>query len=310
MFSSFKQSSFKVNNAIINYRIGGKGPPLLLLHGYPQCHVHWHAVAPLLKSEFTLIIPDLRGYGDSIGPEPDPEHQHYSKRTMAKDMVALMTELGHEHFFLAGHDRGARVAYRLTLDYQDKVKRLASIDTIPTAEVWAAMDMNAALDAFHWPFLAQPAPLPEKLIGADPDYFLMYLLNRWMGKNNTLADAAVCEYQRHFRKPSVLQAMAEDYRAGATIDLVHDKQDIEQGKKITCPVFVPYAKQYTGTSLLKIWEKWALDVTELCVDCGHFIAEEEPEICAQALKRFFLDKKAGISPAFQNYTRGRRNNSV
>ena len=295
MFQGFKQLQFEINDAIINYRIGGQGPALLLLHGYPQSHVHWHAVAPLLKSDFTLITPDLRGYGESIGPSPDPEHHNYSKRTMANDMVALMTAHGHEKFFVAGHDRGARVAYRLSLDHPAKVKRLASIDTIPTADVWAQMDMNASLDAFHWPFLAQPAPLPEKIIGQDPDYFLMHLLNRWAGNSNVLAEKAVAEYTKHFRKPSVLQAMAEDYRAGATIDLVHDQQDIKAGNKITCPVFVPYAKQYTGQSLLHIWQNWASDISELCIDCGHFIAEEEPQICAQALKSFFLEKqKAGL----------------
>ena len=291
MFDGFDQKQFQVNDASINYRIGGEGPPLLLLHGYPQCHVHWHLVAPLLQTDFTLIIPDLRGYGESVGPQPDPEHRNYSKRTMANDMVALMTACGYQQFLLAGHDRGARVAYRLTLDHPDKVERLASIDTVPTVDVWAAMDKEVSIDVFHWPFLAQPAPLPEKLIGADPDYFLMHLLNRWAGKGSTLDQRAIAEYKKHFRKPSVLQAMAEDYRAGATMDLAHDQDDIKAGNKINCPVFVPYAKQYTGESLLPIWQNWADDVSELCIDCGHFIAEEKPEICAASLKSFFQEKE-------------------
>ncbi len=287
MFEGFEQTKIDVGDAKINVRLGGAGPALLLLHGYPQTHVHWHAVAPLLKTHFTLVIPDLRGYGESIGPAPDPEHQNYSKRTMAKDMITLMAGLGHERFSLAGHDRGARVAYRLTLDHPECVLRLASLDTIPTLDTWALMDRKVALDAFHWPFLAQPAPIPEKLIGNDPDFFLNHLLNRWAGRPNALDEAAVAHYAEHFRKPSVLQAMAEDYRAGATVDLLHDREDRQAGKRIACPVFVPWGRRYTKGSPLAIWQTWADDVRELCLDCGHFIAEEEPEACAAALRKFF-----------------------
>ena len=287
MFDGFAQAIFSVNGANINYKLGGKGPPLLLLHGFPQSHVHWHAVAPLLESDFSLVVPDLRGYGDSTGPGLDPEHLNYSKRTMGNDMVALMDKLGYEHFGVAGHDRGARVAYRLTLDYPQKVIRLASLDTIPTLDTWESMDMSVALDAFHWLFLAQPAPVPEKLMGGDPDFFIEHLLDRWAGSTGALNQEAVSIYKEHFRKPSVLQAMAEDYRAGATIDLAHDKQDRESGKRIQCPVFVPYGEKYTGDSLLDTWKLWASDISELRIDCGHFIAEEEPTICANALKSFF-----------------------
>lgn len=212
MFEGFERKRFDVCEAQINARLGGDGPALLLLHGFPQTHVHWHAVAPLLKSHFSLVIPDLRGYGESIGPAPDPEHQNYSKRTMAKDVISVMASLGHQQFRLAGHDRGARVAYRLTLDHPECVTHLASLDTIPTLDVWELMDRESALGAFHWPFLAQPAPLPEKMIGHDPDFFLHHLLNRWAGSENVLADEAVAHYAEHFRKPSVIQAMAEDYR--------------------------------------------------------------------------------------------------
>lgn len=290
MFSGFEPKVIDVGDAKINLKIGGDGPALLLLHGYPQTHVHWHAIAPLLTSDFTLIIPDLRGYGDSIGPKPDPEHHNYSKRTMAKDMVTVMTQLGFTNFRLAGHDRGARVAYRLTLDHPERVSYLVSIDTVPTLDIWDAMDMAVSMDAFHWPFLAQPAPIPEKMIGADPDFFLHHLLNRWVGNATPLSDFAVAEYIKHFRKASVLEAMAEDYRAGATVDLLHDQQDRAAQKKIACPVFVPWGNQYTDSSPLPIWHKWADNVRDLSLDCGHFVAEEAPESCAAALIDFFLQE--------------------
>lgn len=291
MFSSFQQQLIDVGEAKINLKVGGGGPALLLLHGFPQTHVHWHAIAPLLESHFTLVIPDLRGYGESIGPKPDANHNNYSKRTMANDMVAVMTELGFNQFRVAGHDRGARVAYRLTLDHPERVSHLASIDTVPTLDVWEAMDMEASIDAFHWPFLAQPAPIPEKMIGADPDLFLHHLLDRWVGTASPLADFAVAEYTLHFRKASVIEAMVEDYRAGATVDLQHDQQDRAAQKRIDCPVFVPWGKQYTLTSPLSTWHRWADNVRDLSIDCGHFVAEEAPEQCAKALTNFFIKER-------------------
>lgn len=291
MFKNFEHKLIDVGEAKINLKIGGRGPALLLLHGFPLTHTHWHAIAPLLESSFTLVIPDLRGYGDSIGPKPDIGHNNYSKRTMANDMVAVMLKLGFNHFRVAGHDRGARVAYRLTLDHPERVSHLASIDTVPTLDVWEAMDMAASIDAFHWPFLAQPAPIPEKMIGAGPDFFLHHLLERWVGNATPLADSAVAEYTRNFRKPSVIEAMVEDYRAGATVDLLHDQQDRAILKKIECPVFVPWGNQYTLISPLNTWHKWADDVQELSLDCGHFVAEEAPEQCATALIEFFMQER-------------------
>jgi len=287
MLERYQQKLIDVGDAKINLRIGGRGSPLLLLHGFPVSHVHWHAIAPILESNFTLVIPDLRGYGDSIGPRPDGDHASFSKRTMANDMVSIMSKLGFEQFRVAGHDRGARVAYRLTLDHPERVSHLATIDTIPTLDVWEAFDMDSANDAFHWSLLAQPAPFPERLIGADPDFFLHHLLESWAGNATPLAESTVAEYTRHFRKASVIEAMAEDYRAGATIDLLHDQQDMSASKKIHCPVFVPWGNQYTGTSPLSTWLKWADNVQELSIDCGHFVAEEAPEQCAKALAEFF-----------------------
>lgn len=287
-FPGFEQRTIDVGDAQLHVRVGGEGPPLLLLYGFPQTHVHWHAVAPLLKADFRLIIPDLRGYGQSVGPAPDPHHVNYSKRTMAQDMITLMAQLGFRRFFLAGHDRGARVAYRLALDHPEAVMRLASLDTVPTIDIWEAMDMEGSLDAFHWPLLAQPAPIPERLIGAEPDLFIQHLLERWVGRPNVLSETAVSHYIEQFRKPSVQRAMIEDYRAGATIDYLHDQADRAAGKKVMCPVFVPWGSRYTMSSPLPVWQRWADDVCELALDCGHFIAEEMPEACATALRHFFL----------------------
>ncbi len=289
MFEGFRCEKVDVGDAIINLRFGGEGPPLLLLHGFPQTHVHWHAIAPRLMRDFSLVIPDLRGYGESAGPSPDPQHHNYSKRRMAHDMLVIMDLLGHQQFRLAGHDRGARVAYRLTLDCPDRITHLASLDTVPTLDIWEAMDMGDAIEAFHWSFLAQPAPLPEKLIGGDPDFFLNHLLNRWAGSADILDPVAVLQYATHFRKPSVVAAMAEDYRAGATIDLLHDRQDRELEKKIFCPVLVLRGTRHTPVPLLPIWERWSSDVQEVAFDCGYFLAEEDPVGCTAALRDFFLN---------------------
>ena len=181
MFEGFSEHRIATQGAEIFALTGGEGPPLLLLHGYPQNHVMWHRVAPRLAGSFSLVIPDLRGYGDSTGPAPDAQHLNYSKRTMAADMIELMTALGHPRFSIAGHDRGGRVAYRLALDHPERVVRVAALDILPTFEVWQRMNKDAAMRSYHWLFLAQPAPLPEHLIGLDPDFYLRHLLNRWAG---------------------------------------------------------------------------------------------------------------------------------
>ena len=274
----------------IHLRLGGSGPPLLLLHGYPQSHVAWHKVAPILAPHFRLVIPDLPGYGDSLGPPRSDDHTHHSKRVTAAVFVELMSTLGHDRFDVAAHDRGARVGYRMALDHPDRVKRLASLDTVPTLDIWEAADKDFAIDAFHWPLLAQPAPFPERLIGADPDGFLDQLLTTWAGSANALDPAAVAEYRRCFHKPSVLEAMSEDYRAGATLDLLHDQADRDGGRRVLCPVFVPWGQRYTLSSPESVWQRWADDVRTLPLDCGHFIAEELPEACAHGLLDFFNPK--------------------
>ena len=290
MFEGFLEHRIAAPGADLFALTGGAGPPLLLLHGYPQQHVMWHLVAPRLAASFSLVIPDLRGYGDSAGPAPDAQHLNHSKRTMAADMLALMTALGHPRFSIAGHDRGGRVAYRLALDHPDRIVRLAVLDILPTLEVWERMNKDAAMRSYHWLFLAQPAPLPERLIGLDPDFFLLHLLNRWAGSFDALDPAAVAEYARHFRNPSVISATCEDYRAGAGVDLEHDRADRAAGRRLPCPLLVVWGRKYLAgqaASPLDVWRQWAGDVREVALECGHFLAEEQPEACAAALREFF-----------------------
>lgn len=289
MLEDFEHRRIVVDGADINVAIGGHGPALLLLHGFPQTHVAWHAVAARLRQRYSLVLPDLRGYGDSRGPRPDPNHYNYCKRAMAGDMVEVMAELGHRRFALAGHDRGGRVAHRLALDYPDRIVRLALIDILPTLEVWQRMDMSGALETYHWAFLAQPAPLPERLIGHDPDFYLHHLLDRWAGNKAMLEARAVIDYACHFRKPTVIEASCEDYRAGAGIDLEHDRADRDAGRRIGCPTLLIWGRRYLAArnpGPLEIWRDYADDIREVPLDCGHFVAEEQPEKCAAALAAF------------------------
>jgi haloacetate dehalogenase len=295
MFDGFESAHIEFGNEVsIFYRRGGSGPPLLLLHGYPQTHAIWHKVAPVLAQHFTLVMPDLRGYGASRGPAADTDHRNYSKRAMAGDMVALMHGLGHDRFDLAGHDRGARVAYRLALDRPECVRRFASLDTVPTIDIWEGMNAAEAIATYHWPFLAVPAPLPERLIGADPEYFVRHLLERWAGDATRLDPAAVAQYVAQFRNPATLAATCEDYRAGASCDWDDDRADRDAGRRIECPMLILWGRGYighppasSGTTPRAIWERWADDVSEVALDCGHFIVEEEPEKAAAALLAFF-----------------------
>lgn len=276
--------------AEIAVAVGGSGPPLLLLHGFPQTHVAWHAAAERLVSRYSLVLPDLRGYGDSRGPRPDAAHEGYGKRAMAGDMVEVMAILGHERFFLAGHDRGGRVAHRLALDYPASARRLALLDILPTLAVWEAMDWHAALSTYHWSFLAQPAPMPERLIGHDPHFYLHHLLDRWAGNKALLEEQAIEAYAAAFRRPAVVEAACEDYRAGATIDVDHDRADREAGRRIGCPALLLWGRRYLNTpkgSPLDVWREYANDIRDEAFDCGHFLAEEEPERTASALAAFF-----------------------
>jgi len=290
MLESFQHRDIALGPYPLNVATAGQGPPLLLLHGYPQTQAIWHRIAPRLAERFTLVMPDLPGYGASAGPAPDLENVHYSKRTMAAVMVALMDHLGHERFGVAGHDRGGRVGYRLALDHAEQVERFAALDMVPTLDVWEAMDWASALEAYHWPFLAQPAPVPERLIGADPEFYITHLLERWAGDPDALAAEAVSAYVSQFHKPEVVAATCADYRAGATVDMEHDRADREADRKIGCPMLVVWGRGYSvagDASPAEIWRRWAVDVSEAALDCGHFVAEEQPEACAAALEGFF-----------------------
>jgi haloacetate dehalogenase len=246
----------------------------------------WHRVAPLLHDSFTLVMPDLRGYGDSSKPPTTDDHEPYSKRAMARDAVAVMRALGHDRFGVCGHDRGARVAYRLALDHPERVTKLAVLDIVPTGEVWRRLDMKAALGYWHWQFLAQPAPLPESLIGADPDNYY------FRGDRARHDPEALADYLRAVHDPETIHAMCEDYRAGATYDYELDEADRGR-RRIVCPVLALWAGRDDLAELygdvLAIWRDWADDVRGRPLDCGHYLAEEQPEATAAELAQFFSE---------------------
>ncbi len=289
MFDGFETRKVEIGAHRLHVLTGGAGPPLLLLHGYPQTHVAWHAVAPRLAERFALVVPDLPGYGDSEGPAPDPANELYSKRAMAAVLLGLMDRLGHADFLLAGHDRGARVAYRLAFDHPARVRKLASLDTVPTIEVWESLDWQGAIGAFHWPLLGQPAALTETLIGAEPACYFGHLLDSWAGAPDALDPEARARYLAAFAKPSVIAASCADYRAGAGVDVEHDLADRAAGRRLACPLLLLRGARYQPDPLREIWLRWADEVTETVFDCGHFIAEEEPAGCAAALIDFFTD---------------------
>ncbi|MEV6013278.1 alpha/beta hydrolase [Streptomyces sp. NPDC051976] len=284
MFQGFESRWVRTSDAEIAVWHAGSGPPVLLLHGYPQTHVMWHLVAPLLADHFTVIVPDLRGYGDSSKPRGDADHYAYSKRALARDQVELMSALGHERFAVVGHDRGARVAHRLALDEPDRVTRLVLLDILPTRTLFLKVDRPIGLGIYHWFFLAQPYDLPERLIGADPEFWLRWQLRKWSGDRDDFFDAkAVAEYVRCFRDPDAIHASCEDYRAGATVDLEHDESDLD--RRITCPLLVLWGERAKATSPFDVLGEWgerAARVYGRPLDSGHFLAEERPsEVTAE-----------------------------
>lgn len=284
MFEGFESLDIPTDGATIRTLAGGSGPPLLLLHGNPQTHAMWHEVAPLLAEEFTVVATDLRGYGDSSKPPTDEEHTPYSKREMALDQVSVMETLGFDAFFVAGHDRGGRCAYRMALDHPGRVLKLATLDIIPTYEAFRRADMYFGLGYWHWFFLAQPYDGPERLISADPDWFLT------RGRPDVFAPEASEEYRRCLGDPRTVHAICEDYRAGATADFAHDEEDLLSGKKIECPVLALWGglgNLEEWYDVLGIWRDWAREVRGRPLDCGHFLAEEAPEETFSELRAFF-----------------------
>jgi haloacetate dehalogenase len=283
LFQGFTLERVELGEVTVRVRHRGSGPALLLLHGHPQTHGMWHKVAPALAESFTVVCPDLRGYGESSKPATSTDHFTYSKRAMARDQVALMERLGFGTFAVAGHDRGGRVAYRLALDHPERVSKLAVLDIIPTGEHFRRTDMRFALGYFHWFFLAQPYPLPERLIGADPDAF-------YLRRGRDLFDRQALEdYRACFRDPATIHAMCEDYRAGATIDFALDEADRNR-RKITCPLHVLWGKRGAlpdWYDVLEVWRDWADDVSGRALDCGHYLPEEAPEETLRELHGFF-----------------------
>jgi haloacetate dehalogenase len=298
MFPGFAERRIATKGAEIFLRTGGSGPPLLLLHGYPQTHVSWHKVAPELARHCTLVIADLRGYGASSTPPGDAEHRVYSKRAMAEDFVAVMKSLGYQRFILAGNDRGGRVAYRLALDHPEVVRALVPIDIFPTAEVWRRTNAEAAIGSYHWGFLAQPKPLPETLISSNPTYYLEHTLKSWAKPRDLspFSAEALAHYRALLKDPDRVHAVCEDYRAGATIDRQLDEADLAAGRKIACPTFFIWASDYLGKrnpDPLQIWKPWCSNIDGAEVDSGHLIAEENPQGLLAALLPFLVRFKEG-----------------
>ena len=288
LFTGFEDRRITVGDVTINLVHGGDGPPLLLLHGYPQTHVMWHQVAPALAERFTVVATDLRGYGDSSAPPTTEDHAPYAKRATAGDQVAVMRHLGFERFRVAGHDRGGRVAHRLALDHPDRVEALAVLDIAPTLAMYTTADLDFATAYYHWFFLIQPFDLPERLIGADPAYFLRHKFAQWGRDETAFTDRAMAEYVRCFT-PATIHASCEDYRASATIDLDLDRADLEAGRRLDCPVLALWgAEGYVGRryDVIAEWRAWADDVRGVAVPGGHFVAEEAPDETRDALLRF------------------------
>lgn len=288
--------------ADIFVRTAGSGPPLLCLHGFPQSHVMWHRIAPALAERHTVVLADLRGYGDSRPHRPTTaddasnDHHAFSKRVMARDMVEVMHALGHERFMLAGHDRGGRVAYRLALDHAERVERLVTLDIVTTLDAWEDIDRNNAVGRFHWMFLARPAPFPETMIGRDPAHMLEYLLSQWTGSKDLSAfdSRALAAYRRHFSRAEVIHATCEDYRAGAGLDPDLDAEDRAAGRKIACPMLALWGGTrqhgFVGKPL-QSWRRWCDDVRGEAIECGHFLAEEAPEETLRLMLPFLAETR-------------------
>jgi haloacetate dehalogenase len=292
-FEGFRRQEIKTTGATIHVVYGGKGAPVLLLHGIPQTHVLWRKVAPLLAQDFFLVIPDLRGYGDSSKPPGGENHIAYSKRAMAQDQVEVMKHLGFEKFRVVGHDRGGRVAHRMALDYPDRVTKLVIMDIVPTYKLYQSITKEFATIFYHWFFLVQPAPFPETMVGNSAAYFLKSLLFRLGGEAQGegvpgwVGEAAFNEYLRCFREPATLHGICEDYRAAASIDLIHDGAD--QNQKIQCPLLVLWAEKgpfHRMYDVLETWRERANEASGKVLPAGHFLPEQIPQQLAGELKPF------------------------
>jgi haloacetate dehalogenase len=287
-FPGFEHRHIETSGARIYLTTGGSGPPLLLLHGYPQTHLMWRNLAPRLAAEFTVVVPDLRGYGDSSKPPAGPDNSNYSKRALAQDQVETMAMLGFERFAVAGHDRGARVAHRLARDHPQRIERLVLLDIVPTLYRFETIDQKAATSSWHWFFLIQPSGFPERLIGSEAEFFLRHQLGALLREPARLVPEAFAEYLRCFKNPDTIRATCDEYRAGATIDLIHDRAD--RGRRLTMPLLMLWGErssQGSGYDVLSVWRDHAETVTGHAINSGHFLPEEAPEDTYRALRDFF-----------------------
>ena len=287
LFPGFERKRIATDGAEIHLVQGGKGPPVLLLHGYPQTHAIWHRIAPRLAERFTVIATDLRGYGDSSKPRGLPDHSNYSKRAMARDQVEVMRQLGHERFAVVGHDRGGRVAHRLALDHPDRVSRMAVLDIVPTLTMYRRTTEAFARAYYHWFFLIRPEPFPERLIGADPRFFLEQNMGSRHAGLSAFAPEAFAEYVRCFSEPAAIHASCEDYRAAASIDLEHDEADLVH--RLACPLLALWGSKgiiERCFTPLADWQERADTVTAKALDCGHYLPEEAPEALLAELFTF------------------------
>ncbi|MEI5583864.1 MULTISPECIES: alpha/beta fold hydrolase [unclassified Agromyces] len=289
MFDGFRSHSVPTGRGRVFARVGGAGPALLLLHGYPQTHVMWHGVVDALVDACTVVVADLPGYGASFRPRPTPDHRAHSKRAMAEDLAQMMHALGLDRFAVAGHDRGGRVAYRMALDHPDRVVALAAFDVVPTGEVWARADASMALAYWHWAFLAQPAPLPERMIASAPDaFFDVHVRALGLGRApGRYPPDLMALYRRLLDDPGFLEAVCEDYRAGAGADRDDDDADREAGRRIGCPTLLLWSgsgalPRFYG-DVLDVWRPWAAEVQGHGVDASHFLVEDRPELVATEL---------------------------
>ena len=292
MFKGFDKQTRQVNGVDIAFRMGGAGPALLLLHGHPQTHAIWHKVAEELARHFTVIAADLRGYGDSSKPDDDAEHIHYAKRTMAADMAELMSELGFDHFKVLAHDRGARVAHRLGVDYAARVERMVLLDIAPTLAMYRGTTEAFARSYWHWFFLIRPQPLPEMLIQSAPAQYLQSVMGARSAGMAPFTLEALAEYERCLALPGTATGICGDYRASATIDLVHDQADIDAGVKLTCPLKVMWGADGAIEACFNALAEWRLVATQVeghALPCGHYIAEEIPDTLLEHALPFLLN---------------------
>ncbi|MBT8408305.1 MAG: alpha/beta hydrolase [Alphaproteobacteria bacterium] len=290
MFDGFKRFRQATSGAEIAGVTGGAGPPLLLLHGYPQTHAMWHKVAPALAQRFTVVAADLRGYGASSKPPSDADHAPYSKRAMAQDMIEVMAALGHERFGVCGHDRGGRVAHRMALDHAAAVRRLAVLDIAPTREMYRGTTEAFARAYWHWFWLTLPAPEPERMIGADPEAFLTYKMGHASAGLAPFTPAAWAAYLDAFGDPETVHAMCEDYRAAASIDIAHDEAD--GGRKVAAPLLAIWGRDGVIErcfDCMALWKERAMDVRGMAIGGGHYLAEECPDALLPHLVAFFSE---------------------